>query len=146
MYHNIDTLLTELRTTIADLGKGGGSISPSVYDPAQVLRLFPPEDPEPAFQWLLAQQKADGGWGAPETPYARDVPTLAAVLALRTYRQTPAIQEVIETGLRFLQQGADKWTELPIDALPIATEVILPYLIEEANTSGFTLDPVPYAT
>jgi len=146
MNYNIDTLLTELRSTIADLGKGGGSISPSVYDTAQVLRLFPPEDPEPAFQWLLSQQKADGGWGSPETPYARDVPTLAAVLALRTYRQDPLTREAIDAGLTFLQKGAEKWANAPIDALPIAAEMVLPYLLEEANAAGLTFNPTPYAS
>ncbi|MFN8493244.1 MAG: hypothetical protein U0350_36945 [Caldilineaceae bacterium] len=146
MQHNIDTLLTELRTTIAELGKGGGSISPSVYDTAQVLRLFPPEDPEPAFQWLLAQQKADGGWGSPETPYARDAPTLAAVLALRTYRQTPTSQEAVDAGLRFLQQGVDQWRDAPIDALPIAAEMVLPYLLEDAKAVGLVLNTTPYAS
>lgn len=144
MNYYIDTLLTELRTLIADLGKGGGSVSPSVYDTAQVLRLYPPEDRAPAFAWLLAQQQADGGWGSPETPYARDVPTLAAILALKTAHQDPHTKAVIDAGLTFLQQQAPKWAELPIDALPIATEMVLPYLIEEANAAGLTISPTPY--
>lgn len=37
-----DILLTDLRHLIADLGKGGGMISPSIYDTAQVLRMAPP--------------------------------------------------------------------------------------------------------
>ena len=61
MDSNIDPLLTELRSLIGDLGKGGGSISPSVYDTAQVLRLYPPEDTGPAFAWLRSQQQSDGG-------------------------------------------------------------------------------------
>jgi len=145
MPYYIDPMLTELRALIADLGKGGGIISPSVYDTAQVLRLYPPnEDVEPAFQWLLAQQRADGGWGSAETPYARDVPTLAASLALHTHYQGKQ-QAAVDAGLTFLQQQADQWAELPIDALPIATEMILPYLIEEANTCGLALNPAPYA-
>ena len=145
MPYYIDPMLTELRALIADLGKGGGIISPSVYDTAQVLRLYPPnEDIEPAFQWLLAQQRADGGWGSAETPYARDVPTLAASLALHMHYQGKQ-QAAVDAGLAFLQQQADQWRELPIDALPIATEMILPYLIEEANAHGLALDPAPYA-
>lgn len=146
MNYNIDTLLTELRSTIADLGKGGGSISPSVYDTAQVLRLFPPEDPEPALQWLLSQQKADGGWGSPETPYARDVPTLAAVLALHKYRLMPHAQMAHNTGLDFLQRHANHWVDIPIDELPSATEMVIPYLIEEAATNGIKLSSTAYAS
>jgi len=145
MISYIDPIVTELRALIADLGKGGGLISPSVYDTAQVLRFYPPnKDIEPAFQWLLAQQRADGGWGSAETPYARDVPTLAAVLALHTYYQGKQ-QEAVDAGLTFLQQQAEQWAILPIDALPIATEMILPYLIEEANSYGLAIDPTPYA-
>ncbi|MBD2248543.1 hypothetical protein [Nostoc sp. FACHB-888] len=60
------TLFTELRSLIADLGKNGGLISPSVYDTAQVLRFYPPATGvEPALEWLLTQQQADGGWGNP---------------------------------------------------------------------------------
>ena len=38
----------------------------------------------------------------------------------------------VEAGMAFLQLQAEQWAELPIDALPIATEMILPYLIEQA--------------
>jgi hypothetical protein len=141
----IEPLLTELRSLVADLGKGGGLISPSIYDTAQVLRLYPPkEGVEPALNWLLAQQQADGGWGSPETPYARAVPTLAAVLALHTYRRILAMQEAVDAGLTFLRGQAGQWAEMPIDALPIATEMILPYLIEETLHVGLNLECKPY--
>ncbi len=142
----IEPLMTELRATIADLGKGGGSISPSVYDTAQVLRLYPPQDSGPAFAWLLSQQQSDGGWGSPETPYARDVPTLAAILALHTKGKAKEEREAVAAGLAFLRQQVDQWSEIPIDALPIAAEMILPYLLEEANTCGLTLDTTSYAS
>ncbi|MCX6049802.1 MAG: hypothetical protein NT075_32280 [Chloroflexi bacterium] len=136
--------MTELRATIADLGKGSGSISPSVYDTAQVLRLYAPQESGPALTWLLSQQQADGGWGAPETPYARDVPTLAAVLALHSYHHVPHTHIAREAGLAFLRRQADQWAEIPIDALPTATEIILPYLIEEAQICGLAIDPTLY--
>ena len=56
-----DILLTDLRRTVADLGKDGGLISPSIYDTAQALRLAPPpEGPWPGLAWLLEQQRAGG--------------------------------------------------------------------------------------
>jgi len=68
----MDLQLAELQSLMADLGKAGGLISPSIYDTAQVLRLYPPpEGPEPTLDWLLQQQQADGGWGDPSVSYAR---------------------------------------------------------------------------
>lgn len=138
--------LAELQSLVADLGKDGGLVSPSIYDTAQVIRLYPPkEGAQPALQWLLDQQQADGGWGEPEAPYARDVPTLAAILALHTYPQDRQSRSAIDAGLTFLEQQAPQWAEMPIDALPIATEMILPYLIEEANRLGVSLNRKPYS-
>jgi len=143
----IDVQFAELRSLVADLGRDGGLISPSVYDTAQVIRLYPPpQGPEPAIEWLLDQQQADGGWGESGAPYARDAPTLAAVLALHAYPQCRKNGAAMDVGLRFLNQQAEQWVEMPIDALPIATEMILPYLIEEANRLGLTIDRKPYAT
>lgn len=144
MNFHSDLLFTELCALVADLGKGGGQISPSVYDTAQVLRLYPPQDVEPALEWLLAQQQADGGWGDPETPYARDVPTLASILALHTYAQDAQTRTAKDAGLLFLRQQAGQWATVPIDAVPIATEMILPYLIEEANRTNLALPCEPY--
>jgi len=144
MNFHSDLLFTELCALVADLGKGGGQISPSVYDTAQVLRLYPPQDVEPALKWLLAQQQADGGWGDPETPYARDVPTLASILALHTYAQDAQTRTARDAGLLFLRQQAEQWATVPIDAVPIATEMILPYLIEEANRTNLALPCEPY--
>ncbi|MCB0062711.1 MAG: hypothetical protein KDE19_11370, partial [Caldilineaceae bacterium] len=136
--------MTELRTLVADLGKDGGRLSPSVYDTAQVVRLHPPtEGAEPALDWLIGQQAADGGWGDPAAPYARAVPTLATLLAFQQHpRQVPS--QVVDAGCRFLQEQAPLWQELPIDALPIATEMILPYLLDEATRVGLSIEPSPY--
>ena len=141
----ITELTTELRTVIADLGKDGGLISPSIYDTAQVLRFYPPDDVNPALDWLLAQQEADGGWGNPAVPTARDVPTLAAILALHTYRKDQKTRKAVEAGLIFLREQAAQWAEIEIDLVPIAAEMILPYLIDEANSMGIEVACAPYA-
>jgi hypothetical protein len=96
----VDVLLTDLRSLIINLGKDGGLISPSVYNTAQVLRVFPPQqDVWPAVNWLLEQQQANDGWGDPAVPLARDVPTLASVLALHTYGNRKATRDAARAGL-----------------------------------------------
>ncbi|MEZ4659293.1 MAG: hypothetical protein R2911_17155 [Caldilineaceae bacterium] len=141
----VDGYLHELRTLVRDLGRNGGQISPSVYDTAQVLRLYPPfEGAEAGLEWIAGQQQADGGWGHPDVPLARDVPTLAAVLALHLLRRDRAAQEMVKAGLAFLRSQAAQWADVHFDLLPIAVEMILPYLIDEANAVGLHVDRLPY--
>lgn len=141
-----EQLFEELRSLVADLGKDGGLISPSVYDTAQLLRLYPPaEGVEPGLDWLASQQKADGGWGDAAVPTARDVPTLAAILTLFTYRRDRTTRQIVDAGLDFLQEQSSQWATAHIDALPIATEMILPYLINEAAEAGLHIERKPYA-
>lgn len=147
-------LLAELRGLITDLGKDGGLISPSIYDTAQVIRFaLAPEAAAPTISWLLNQQHADGGWGDPAAPYARHVPTLAALLALhQSSAHSGALSAIdqqhsqarIAAGLSFLQQAAMIWDDLSLDLLPIATEMILPRLLEEAIAAGLPLNLTPY--
>jgi hypothetical protein len=139
-------LIVRLRSLIAQLGNNGGLISPSVYETAQVLRLHPPsEGVEPGLQWLLEQQHADGGWGVPTVPSARDIPTLAALLTLYTYRLDVAADNAIQRGLDFLKRQAKQWMWVHIDLMPVAGEMILPYLLEEAERAGLLIDQSPYA-
>ena len=139
-------LFTELRELVEELGAGGGLISASVYDTAQVVRLCPPpEGVEPALKWLVGQRHPDGGWGEPTVPTARDIPTLAAILALHTYRHLFDVEEVIAAGLSFLRCQALQWKSIHIDLVPIAGEVIFPYLLEEAARLGLVIDQAPYA-
>ncbi|HWQ12744.1 MAG TPA: hypothetical protein VNL77_08090 [Roseiflexaceae bacterium] len=136
-------LLTDLRFLIADLGKDGGLMGPSIYDTAQVLRLAPPEEGADAgLEWLLAQQRADGGWGIPNVPLARTVPTLAAVLTVAAYlgRAHPAVQR----GLRFLAEQEALWTDPLPDDLPAGVELLAPHLLDEAAALGLAI-PATYA-
>jgi len=129
-----DALFHELCTLIDDLGKDGGIISPSIYDTAQVLRFHPPKDGiESTLEWLLSQQQADGGWGDSAFPLTRDMPTLAAILALATYSEPWQDSQAIDAGIRFLNGQTDYWgDELP-DDLPVAAELIIPVLLRDAE-------------
>ena len=142
----IDILLSDLRSLITNLGKDGGLISPSVYDTAQVLRLFPPQHGVwPAVEWLLGQQQADGGWGDPAAPFARDVPTLASVLTLHTYGNRKATREAARAGLTFLRRQANQWRQPLTDEVPIGVELLLPWLLDEAAALGLELPRESYA-
>ena len=103
-------LWTELRQLIAELGSNGGEMSPSVYESAQVLRLYPQAaDEEAVVCWLLAQQAPDGGWGGTGALMYREVPTLAAVLALHQSRHAGRTARAVQRGLAFLQRRAHRW-------------------------------------
>src|SRR5689334_18323098 len=133
----VDILLADLRYLIGEIGKDGGLIGPSVYDTAQVTRFAPPnEGVWPALDWLLTQQRPDGGWGDPTVPRARDLPTLAAVLALHTYSKRKTTRAAIHAGLAFLRQQAAHWVGALSDDIPVGIELLLPRLLEEAAAAG----------
>ncbi|RRR74934.1 MAG: hypothetical protein EI684_05905 [Candidatus Viridilinea halotolerans] len=145
MHYEIDILLTDLRHTIADLGKDGGLITPAVYDTAQVLRWAPPvEGIWPALDWLHAEQHADGGWGDPATPRTRDLPTLAAVLAIHTHCSRRHSQEAVRRGVAFLARQACYWEGDLANDLTIGIEMLLPRLLEQAVEQGLAIDAAPY--
>ncbi len=145
MHNIVEQSLAELRQIVHDLGTEGGLVSPSIYDSAQVLRLYPPADCRPALDWLLQQQRADCGWGDPAMPHARDVPTLGAMLALKARDGRPAARAAIAAGCTFLRDHADCWRGALPDNLPVGVELILPYLLEEATQAGLDISPEPYA-
>jgi hypothetical protein len=145
MNRNVDILLTDLRYLINELGKDGGLIGPSVYETAQVLRFAPPaEGPWPGLKWLLDQQCPDGGWGDPRTPMARDVPTLAAVLALHNHKQRQGTRDAIQAGVAFLRRQASQWQGPLPDDIPLAAELILPTLIAQARALEIDISEAPY--
>lgn len=148
MPSSIEWLISRLRADLQALGHQGGSLTPSIYDTAQLLRYHPPGDPRPALDWLLRQQHADGGWGPEVFPLARHVPTLAAVLALRGNSDTRESRAAVERGLEFLRRTAEAWAidgPLP-DDIPVAAELILPQLLDEATAVGIELPHKPFQT
>jgi halimadienyl-diphosphate synthase len=138
-------LLADLQHLIEELGNDGGLVSASVYDTSYVIRYAPPAEVRPAVQWLLDQQYDDGGWGSPEIPRARVVPTLAAILALHARGEGQPVQHAIKEGLAFLAAAGEYWHgPLPED-IPVGIELLLPQLLEEAARHDFTIDQTPYA-
>ena len=128
----VDSVITELRQLIRDLGKDGGLISPSVYDTAQVMRFYPPkEGTGPALEWLLSQQQADGGWGDPAVPLARDMPTMAAILALHECGEDKRLGHAAKAGIDFLLDRGDLWKGILPNDIPVAAELIIPNLLDE---------------
>ncbi|MFT5193425.1 MAG: hypothetical protein ACI9EW_000980 [Cellvibrionaceae bacterium] len=119
---------------VADLGEGGGVMSPSVYDTAQVLRYCPPaEGVESILHWLASSQLPDGGWGNKVRSCVRDIPTIAALLAFATYPEFSKSKTVIDAGLKFLEQHHDEWAEIVPEDLPVGVELILPKLLSDAK-------------
>lgn len=142
-----DLLATDLCSVIDDLGKDGGLIGPSFYDTAQGLRFAPPpEGVWPALDWLIAQQHTDGGWGDLVSPRARDASTLAVVLALATYGHRARDRASIEAGLTFLRRSCGHWGDPLPDDIPVAVEMILPSLLDQAHKFGLDVLEKPYAS
>jgi hypothetical protein len=141
------TLIAELQALLNDLGNDGGLVSPSIYDTAQVLRLAPPADGGAhAREWLLAQQRPDGGWGDPALPRARDLPTIAALLALHAHRGDPRAAEAVRAGTAFLRDHApEHWSGSLADDLPVGIELLLPRLLNVAREAGLDMPHTVYA-
>lgn len=125
--------LARIQGLLPLLGMGGGRISASVYDTAQVLRAYPPPGGViPGLEWLKRQQQVDGGWGSPAAPLYRRISTIAAVLALHQYKEIVDAAEHIAAGLDHLRFQRELWANTVPDSLPVGAELIYPYLIDEA--------------
>lgn len=143
MDRNEQLLLTDLTELVSTLGQDGGQISASVYDTAQTLRFAASSDSDATLEWLSDQQHSDGGWGDPAIPRSRAASTLAAVLALHARGHGQHADQAVRAGLAYLGDQAHLWDTLP-DDMPIAAEVVLPRLVDEALDAGLTLDPLAY--
>lgn len=135
-----ERVFAQLRKVIQELGQNGGSMTPSVYETAQVLRFCPEiVEVDKVVDWLLRQQQADGGWGDPAKPLYRDMPTHAALLALLDYRQHPRVRCATTTAQRFLEEQSKVIEPTDGEHLPVAIELILPRLLDEAEEMGILL-------
>jgi hypothetical protein len=141
------TLISALHALISDLGNDGGLVSPSIYDTAQVIRLAPPaEGCRRAQAWLVGQQQADGGWGDPALPRARDVPTLASLLALHDRLDYPQAASAVRAGAAFLHDHAPRyWSGSLTNDLPVGIELLLPHLLDAATEAGLDVPHAIYA-
>lgn len=141
-----ERLITQLNAALHVLGTQGGLMTPSVYDTAQLLRFTPPGEARPTIDWLMRQQRADGGWGSDAMPLGRHIPTLAAVLALRNASDSPESRRAVEGGLEFFRRNAEVWAvEGPLpDDIPVGAELTLPRLLDDAAAVGIELPQKPF--
>ncbi|MGW5355238.1 hypothetical protein ACWERV_32555 [Streptomyces sp. NPDC004031] len=138
-----DEALDRLHALVDDLGSGGGAVTPAVYDTARAATLLPHRPGTgDMLHWLTTRQQPDGGWGDPLIPHARDLPTLAAVLALTRH---PAHRHSAERGIAFLRRHAPRVWGGPVPQdIPVGLELLLPPLLDEARTAHPTLPTAPY--
>jgi hypothetical protein len=108
-----------------------------VYDTATLVRhrahLSFPVDA--AVQWLLDAQQEDGGWHPRQVGYWRDVPTLAATVALRTV-PGPGAAAAVGRALEYLRTSLPAWREwAPADS-PTVAEMLVPGLVDALEPEG----------
>ena len=124
------------------LGEGTGRTTPDAYNTAWVARVPAATNAgEPAWpqalEFLRRNQLQDGGWGDCYSYYAheRTISTLAALLALLEWGESPT-SERIQRGVAALYQYASDLPTEPHE--PIGFELLLPRIGVEAE--GFDLN------
>src|SRR5262249_31610494 len=122
----VATWVDMLRSDISALGSDAGQMGQSVYDTAQLLLHAPSPDSGRAVNWLLSQQRPDGGWGDPAVPRARVVSTLAAALALHHHGRRITDREAVRAAVSFLDRQAEHWVGPLSDDLPVGIELLIP--------------------
>lgn len=136
-------LVNDLRDTLHAIGREPGSVSASVYETAQVITHLGPTATTPAaLDWLIDQQKADGGWGLVHLPDLRQVVTVSAVLALHQFGQSNRTRQAKAAGLAYLHQLAaqDYFMTTPSNG----AELIIPRLLAAADQAGLAVSHTPY--
>jgi hypothetical protein len=137
--------IKQLQSLLREVGSDGGKMGPSIYDTAYVARICPLSDGNvDAVRWLASIQQEDGGWGDFRSAHGRDVPTLAALLALASGREAAVHRDNIERALSFIARQSALWTEELSDDLPVAIELILPQLLA-ASRGRFNLSSMHYS-
>src|SRR5690349_19130782 len=116
---------------VADLGnEGWGTMSLSVYETARLLGLaLGRVGHAERIEFLLAAQRADGGWGGPDG-YGL-VPTLSATEALVTVAAAgdDRVADAADRGLRRLAAWLGNGAGPPLPDTP-AIELIVPALVD----------------
>ncbi|MCA9956622.1 MAG: hypothetical protein KC434_17960, partial [Anaerolineales bacterium] len=142
--NNLEThLVDDLRDTLQAIAREPGSVSASVYETAQmIMHLGPTPSTPAALNWIIDQQKSDGGWGLVHLPDARQVVTLTAVLALHQFGQSDHTRQAKEAGLAYLHQLTEQgyFMHTPSNG----AELIIPRLLAEADQAGLALSRAPY--
>jgi halimadienyl-diphosphate synthase len=143
-----DDVVDRLRAVLTEIGGDGGLVTPSVYDTAVVLHagVLPEQAQREMLAWLLRQQHADGGFGLTAVPMARDLPTLAVVVALHAFCDSqPRVREAYMAALGFLGRHAAQWGDSLPDDIPVGLELLLPWLVDRAVALGIPIEPPRYA-
>jgi len=133
----MERVFAQLRQVVHQLGCGGGAMTPSVYETAQVLRFCPElVEVDKVVDWLLSVQQPDGGWNDPASPLYRDVPTLAALLALRGYHLDERVRRACNAAHRYLDHQTADINPTDGEYLPVGIELIMPRLLDDAEVMG----------
>src|SRR3712207_5083418 len=85
---------------------------------------------------MSSKQHPESGWRDPARPLLRDIPTLAAVLALREYGRRQGTRTAIQEGVAFLRKQAALWATMAHDDLPVGGEIVLPHLLHQLDVAG----------
>ena len=134
-----DLAAAELLTEV--VANPSGTMSPSVYETARLVRTAPWLDGHAArCDFLLRTQRPDGWWGHPDGYDL--VPTLSATEALLHELDRPTVDSgrpqtarIARAALRGLWALSDRLQADRLGAIPdtIAAELIVPWLIDELN-------------
>ncbi|MCP4130883.1 MAG: hypothetical protein GY754_07860 [bacterium] len=135
-------LIKDLRNTLSSLNTSEGSMSASLYETARAL-CFRPNNIHETLDWIISRQKNDGGWGLPACEISRDVPTLAAILALHRFGAAEKTKTAAQAGLEYLGKSAGKW--LANEEPPNGAELFIPGMVKDAKEAGLSIPHEQYA-
>lgn len=128
---------------------GTGRVSIAAYDTAFLGRLPQRDDPSrPAFprtlDWLRQHQHPDGSWGAQHEYYHdRIISTLAAVLTLGAWNQSPRDKARCQRGLQYIWDHIHLLAHDPYET--VGFELVVPTLTKEAMDLGMRLPAKRFA-